>query len=116
MQALNDDALRGGPLLTSSIQGMSAGYGSLGHSHLNQVFKRTLGKLVSGVAAVVGREGRAPVEVWRHVDEKFAEACEEGIMWEMLSHELVTNEGRGCEHIQAAANSKNADALTHHEI
>ena len=62
------------------------------------------------------REGRASVEVLGHVDEKFANACEEGIMLEILSHELVTNEGRGCEHIQAAANSKHAVALTHHEM
>ena len=69
-----------------------------------------------GVPEIEGREGRAYVEVLRHVDEKFAKACEEGIMLEILSHELVTNEGRGCEAIQAAANSNNAVALTHHEM
>ena len=59
------------------------------------------------------REGRASVEVLRHVDEKFANACEEDIMLEIISHELVTNEGRGCEIILAAANFKMEVALTH---
>ena len=52
----------------------------------------------------------------RHGDEKFARACEEGIMLEVLIHELVTNEGRGCEVIQAAANSKTTVAVAHHEM
>ena len=32
-------------------------------------------------------------------------------MWEILGHELTTEEERGCEIIQAAANSKNAVVL-----
>ena len=37
-------------------------------------------------------------------------------MGEIRSHELVTNEVRGREIIQAAANSQNTVALTHHEM
>ena len=56
------------------------------------------------------------MEVLRHVNEKFAKAFEEGIMWKIISHELAANEGRGCETIQAAAHSNNSVALTHHEM
>ena len=75
-----------------------------------------MGKLASGVLGIEDREVRAPVEVSRLVDEKSAKACEQGIALEILSHELVTNEGRGCEVIQATANSPNAVALNHHEM
>ena len=37
-------------------------------------------------------------------------------MWEILGHEITTEEERGCEIIQAAANSKNAVALVYHEM
>ena len=37
-------------------------------------------------------------------------------MWEILGHEITTEEERGCEIIQAAANSKNAVALAYHEM
>ena len=50
------------------------------------------------------------------MNEKSAKASEEGILLEILSHELVTSEGRGCEISQATANSKNAVALAHHEV
>jgi hypothetical protein len=108
VQAFNDAALHGDPLLTPSIEGVAAQYGSLSHSHLNQVFKHILGRLLLGVPAVADREGRACVELLRHADEKFAKACEEGLMWEILGHELTMEEG---EIIQAAANSKNAVAM-----
>ena len=54
--------------------------------------------------AIADMEGRASLEVLRRADEKFAKACEEGLMWEIRSHDLVTKEDRGCEIIQAAAN------------
>ena len=116
MQTFNDTALHGDPLMTPSIEGIAAQYASLRHSHLNQVFKNTLVRLVLGVAAIVDMEGRASLELLRRADEKFAKACEEGLMWEILGHEITTEEERGCEIIQAAANSKNAVALAYHEM
>ena len=44
VQKFNDEALEGDPLLTSSIEGMQADHGSLGHSHLNQILKTFLGR------------------------------------------------------------------------
>ena len=116
MQAFNDASLHGDPLLTPSIEGVAAQYGSLTHSSLNQVFKNILGRLALGVAAVADREGRACVEVLRHADEEFAKTCEEGLMREMFGHELATKEERGCEFIPTAANSPSAVALAHHEM
>ena len=116
VQAFNDRALQGDPLLTPSIEGIAAQYGSLSHSHLNQVFKNILGKLPLGVPEISDREGRACVKVLAEVDEKLAKACEEGLMWEILSHKIRDEEERGCEIIQAAANSKNAVAMTYHEM
>ena len=63
------------------------------------------------VAAIADMEGRASLELLRRADEKFAKACEEGLMWEILGHEITTEEERGCEIIQAVANSQNAVAL-----
>ena len=37
-------------------------------------------------------------------------------MWEILGHAITTEEERGCEFIQAAANSPNAVALAYHEM
>ena len=116
VQTFNDTALHGGPLMTPSIEGIAAQYASLSHSHLNQVFKNMLGRLKLGVAAIADFEGRASLELLRRADEKFAKACEEGLMWEILGHEITTEEERGCEIIQAAANSKNAVALAYHEM
>ena len=116
MQTFNDTALHGGPLMTPSIEGIAAQYASLSHSHLNQVFKHIWGRLVLGVAAIADMEGRASLELLRRADEKFAKACEEGLMWEILGHEITTEEERGCEIIQAAANSPNAVALAYHEM
>ena len=73
---------------------------------MSQVFKLVLATSVLGVPDNEGREGCASVSVLRHVDKKLVKACEEGIMWEILSHELVASEKRGCEIIQAAANSR----------
>ena len=116
MQAFNDSALQGDPLLTPSIEGFAAQYGSLSHSHLSQVFKNILGQVPLGVDNIADREGRAPLKILREVDEKLAKACAQGLQWEILSYKLSEEEPRGCEIIQAAANSKNGVALTYHEM
>ena len=116
VQAFNDHALQGDPLLTPSIEGVAASYGSLSHSHLNQVFKNILGKLPLGVPEISTQDGRACLEVLRSRDAKMAKACEEGLLWEILSHKITTEESEGCELIQAAANSKHGVALTYHEM
>ena len=101
IQTFNDRALQGDPLLTPSIEGVSATYGTLSHSHLNQVFKSILGKMPLGVPEISTRDGRACLEVLRSKDPKMAEACEEGLLWEILSHRITKEE---CEIIEAAAN------------
>ena len=116
VQSFNDQALQGDPLLTPSIEGVVAQYGSLSHSHLNQVFKNILGKLPLGIDAVCASDGRACMLKLKEVDEKLAEACDNGLFWEILSYKIMEEEPRGCEIIQAALNSKNAVALAYHEM
>lgn len=116
VQAFNDHALQGDPLLTPSIEGVAASYGSLSHSHLNQVFKNILGKMSLGVPEISDRDGRSCVEVLRSKHAKMAKACEEGLLWEILSHKITTEEPGACEIIQAAANSKHGVAATYHEM
>ena len=116
MQTFSDTALHGDPLMTPSIEGIAAQYASWSHSHLNQVFKNSWGRLVLGVAAIADMEGRASLELLRRAGEKFANACDEGLMWGILGHEITTEEERGCEIILAAANSPNAVALAYHEM
>ena len=106
VQSFNDQALQGDPLLTPSIEGVAAQYGSLSHSHLNQVFKNILGKLPLGIDAVCASDGRACMLKLKEVDEKLAEACDIGLFWEILSYKIMEEEPRGREIIQAALNSK----------
>ena len=115
VQAFNDRALQGDPLLTPAIAGVAAAYGSLSHSHLNQVFKNILGKLPLGVPEISDRDGRSCLEVLRSQHPKMAKACEEGLHWEILSHR-ITEEPGACEIIQAAGNSKHGAALAYHEM
>ena len=94
MQAFNDHAVQGDPLLTPSIEGVEASYGSLSHRHLNQVFKNVLG-VPLGVPEIPDRDGRSCVEVLRSKDAKMAKACEEGLLWEIRSHKITTDESGG---------------------
>ena len=69
----------------------------MSHSHLNQVFKNILGKLPLGVPEISDREGRACVKALAEVDEKLAKACEEGLMWEILSHKIRDEKNVGAK-------------------
>ncbi len=115
VQLFNNTSLEGDPLLTPSLEGAAAVYGSLSHSHLNQCFKNVLGRLVLGVPEISDKEGRACMIACKEHDPAFAQACENGLRWTILSHDL-NDEDRGCEIIQAWANSKNAVSVAHTEM
>ena len=102
--------------MTPSTEGIAAPYASLSHSHLNQVLKHASGRLGVGVQVIADMEDRASLELLRRPDERFAKACDEGIMWETLGHNIATEDDRGCEIIQAAVNSNHAIALAYHEM
>ena len=46
VQLFNDQALRGGPLVTPSIEGIVAGHWCLGYSHMRLLCEHVSGKLV----------------------------------------------------------------------
>ena len=70
VQRFNTQALEGDPLLTSSIEGMNACYGSLSHSHLNQLLKNILGKVIMDIPEITDKEGRLSLSLLAEVDEK----------------------------------------------
>ena len=54
----NDKACAGNPLLASTVVGLTVGYGSLGHGHLNQILKKCDGRLVHGHQGTFRRRHR----------------------------------------------------------
>ena len=96
VQRFNTLALEGDPQLTSSIEGMNACYGSLSHSHLNQLLKNILGKVIMDIPEITDKEGRLSLSLLAEVDENFAAACETDLQWETLSFKL-REEDRACE-------------------
>ena len=91
-------------------------YGSLSHSHLNQIFKNVSAGLLLDIASICGPDGRSSVEGLRLADKSFATACENGLQWEVLAHEMMVEEPEACDIIQAACNSKNSVFMMTHEM
>jgi hypothetical protein len=112
----NTKACEGNDLLASSVEGLAMNYGSLSHSHLNQVFKNILARLSIAGTKITNQLGLLDVKLLEEVDQAFAKYCADGILWDILSHKIQTEEPEALNIIQAACNSKNAIALITHEM
>jgi len=112
----NVQACEGNDQLASSVEGLAVTYGSLSHSHLNQVFKNILARLPIAGTKITNQAGCLDVSILEEKDPAFAKCCREGILWDILSHKIQTEEPEALNIIQAACNSKNAIALIPHEM
>ena len=97
----NTQACEGNDQLASSVEGLAVTYGSLSHSHLNQVFKNILARLPIAGAKITNQAGCLDVSILEEKDPAFA---------------IQTEEPEALNIIQAACNSKNAMALIPHEM
>jgi hypothetical protein len=112
----NVQACEGNDQLASSVEGLAVTYGSLSHSHLNQVFKNILARLPIAGTKITNQGGCLDVSILEEKDPAFAKCCREGILWDILSHKIQTEEPEALNIVQAACNSKNAIALIPHEM
>ena len=102
--------------LEPSVEGLTMSYGSLSHSHLNQVFKNVLGRVPVTGLKISNSNGRLDINILEEVDKDFARYCKDGLLWDVLSYKIQEEEPDGLNVIQAALNSKNAMALAQHEM
>ena len=112
----NMQSCDGNEHLAPSVEGLVMSYGSLSHSHLNQVFKNILGRLPIAGTKISNSHGRLDISILEDVDAVFAQYCKDGLLWDVLSHKIQVEEPDGLNVIQAALNSKNAIALVQHEM
>ena len=117
VQDFNARACDGNEKLAAMVDGIVVAYGSLSHSHLNQLFKNILAKLPLGVVSITNSTtGKVDIKLLEERDQMFAKYCKDGLVWDILSHKIIDEEPEGLNIIQAACNCKNAIAMIPHEM
>ena len=69
-------------------------FGSLSHSHLNQVLKNVAGGVKYDLPSIVGPDGTLHLDLLAARDPAFAEHVRNGLLWEVLAserHFLLSN-------------------------
>ena len=114
IDTFNARACAGQARLAPTVNGQRLVYGSLTHSHLNQIFKNLLAGLCLGVAEVSDAGGRASLSVLESSDPRFAKYCRDGLLWDVMRPD-INNDPEALGAIQAAGNAKNAVGMVAHE-
>ena len=91
-------------------------FGSLSHSHLNQVLKNVSGGVKYDAPSIVGPDGTVHLDLLAARGPAFAEHVENGLLWEVLAWQMEDEEPDACTVVQAALNSKNDTYLLMHEM
>ena len=91
-------------------------FGSLSHSHLNQVLKNISGGVKYNAPSIVGPDGTIALNLLAARDHAFADHVQNGLMWDVLGWEMEDEEPDACTVVQAAMNSKNNTYLVMHEM
>ena len=118
----NVEACAEDPLLIACVDGKRLEYGTLAHSHLNQVLKNLLGGCVlpeeckSDLKQLLGPSGSIDLSFLKEHDADFEHYVRVGLQFEVLSAQMEIEEPKAADIIQAAANHKNAIALIPHEM
>ena len=115
IQAFNNNACKDDPMMAPLVRGQTIGYGTLSHSHLNQILKNIFAQLELGIPEISGTDGKCCVQTLSAVDARFAEAVQRGLLWEVLSHE-INDDPDATDIIQAACNAQNAVAMVASEV
>ena len=98
----------------SALAGVSdAGilYGSVGASHINQLF----GATTELCREIADADGELNLQKCALVEPAMAEACSKGLRWEVLSWRIEEEEG-GIASVQAGLNDRAAAQMMQHEM
>ena len=106
----------GDPLFAPAVAGGGLQFGSLSHSHLNQVLKNISGGVKYNAPSIVGPDGTIALNLLATRDHAFAEHVQNGLLWDVLAWEMEDEEPDACTVVQAAMNSKNNTYLVMHEM
>ena len=112
----NKTYTEGDPLFAPAVAGGGLQFGSLSHSHLNQVLKNISGGVKYNAPSIVGPDGTIALNLLATRDHAFAEHVQNGLMWDVLAWEMEDEEPDACTVVQAAMNSKNNTYLVMHEM
>ena len=100
----------------AKVDGDSLPYGSVAHTHVNQVCRNILLAARSERSGLVDGEGRLCLELVEKISPALANAVRSGLLWEVLSGRMVTEEKDAVFTIQAAINVKGGVQLQEHEM
>ena len=90
-------------------------FSSLSHSHLHQCIKNILGKAFAVAPARFCHEGALSMELVHRRDPALAEACQTGLVWEVLAWQ-IRDEPDALRLIQAACNRKSLAQMKETEM
>ena len=113
--AFNERVCEGEPGLAPVMAGVIA-FGSLSHSHLNQILKNIKAGVPAPVPAICDLSGKLSIQRLQAIDSPFAAAVTAGLLWEILGHEIDQEEPEACSIIQSALNAKNSVFMVAHEM
>ena len=127
VMAYNVDACAGDPWLCATIDGQHLQFGTVSHSHLNQVLKNigaamvfrftdSDGECPDVLKQLLDTEGKIQLDLLKTYDEVFARYVNEGLLFEILDPKIDVEEPEAAAIISAAANVKNATSLISHEM
>ena len=105
----NDDFL-------ADVVEKSLPYGSIAHSHVNQVLRNSIGGARSSLKRLIGGDGRIHMELVKNAMPLFYKACASGLLWEILSYVMLQEAPEAADIIQAACNIKGGLAMMEHEM
>ena len=111
----NAEAVEGNDRM-APVDPWSLKYGSLSHSHLNQILKNIKAGARADIPSICDGEGRLSIRKLRAISPEFAEVVELGCTWEILDSRIEKEEPTAVDDIQAALNAKTALFLMAHEM
>lgn len=113
----NVKACDGDDKLAAILAGSRIMYGSLSHSHLNQLLKNIAAGCPLNIPGMCRPEngGKACVDLLSKSDPNFATYCQKGLRWDILDARIMTERPDALNIIQAACNIKNSICLQTHE-
>ena len=106
-----------GDAALAAVTDQAIPFGSLGASHINQVLRNIVyGAKTELVPAAADESGKLSLERVGFHDSALAEACVDGLKWDILSFRLEQEEPDGVSCIVAALNERQAAQMMNHEM
>ena len=110
----NKEACDASPML-ASLEVDSLSYGTFSHSHLHQCLKNINGGAVAHLPAAFCTDGKLNLELVAMRDPSLAQACRQGLKWEIL-HWRIRDHPGALRNIQGACNRKGASQMRETEV